>query len=420
MSADNVIKADGFDAFAFGSQCQDIRELTDTPVNRDIWTSLYKLRPAINEQSSARHKSVIEGMMETREWKELRETTKLSEAAATLATLKLAPEINAKLPPEKDKNKPMSDDTRRALRAIAKAVAEETQEDIDNAMAFLAGEGHGTDVNPQGTDAASLVRIAMALKRNPKLAQIAKIAGRMRLLAERAHRNRPQHGPDEIVDIETGNAIPRLLPMELIAAGNPTLRLDFERRFIEKQLLMYRMESKEPEGRGPIIVCLDSSVSMIAPFADSTREVWSKAVALTLMQIAAKERRDFCLIHFGINCDVRRFKRNPDSSDIMKGLMIFHNAGGTEFIPPLDNALAICEESSFRKADIVFITDGESSLTEAWREDWRKRANAIGTRLHAIFVGANGPDLESISDTISHIDPRDAKDSEALDIAFSI
>src|SRR5207249_4537867 len=46
-------------------------------------------------------------------------------------------------------------------------------------------------------------------------------------------------------------------------------------------------------GRGPMIVCLDGSGSM-----EGEKEIWSKAVALTLLEIARRQRRLFRFICF--------------------------------------------------------------------------------------------------------------------------
>jgi hypothetical protein len=74
-----------------------------------------------------------------------------------------------------------------------------------------------------------------------------------------------------------------LLPHELLALRHPVLRRDFARRFLDAELLQYTLRAVEEKGRGPMIVCIDGSSSMAGD-----KEIWSKAVSLTLLDIAQR------------------------------------------------------------------------------------------------------------------------------------
>ena len=67
---------------------------------------------------------------------------------------------------------------------------------------------------------------------------------------------------------------------------HPLLRKDFHRRFLDQELLQYSLRGVEEKGKGPMIVCLDGSSSMAGD-----KEIWSKAVTLTLLEIARRQRR---------------------------------------------------------------------------------------------------------------------------------
>jgi hypothetical protein len=71
------------------------------------------------------------------------------------------------------------------------------------------------------------------------------------------------------------------------------LRKDFTRRFLDGQLLLYSLRGIEEKGRGPVIVCLDGSSSMMGD-----KEIWAKALTLTLLEIARRQRRLFRSICF--------------------------------------------------------------------------------------------------------------------------
>ena len=87
--------------------------------------------------------------------------------------------------------------------------------------------------------------------------------------------------------------------------------------------------------------------------------------------------------------------------------------GGTQFDGVLTEALERAEKcftgESKGKADIVFITDGQSYLDEEWIEDFNRRRKEIGVRIYSVYIGGawdmtyeNGPVslLQRISDIV--------------------
>ena len=82
----------------------------------------------------------------------------------------------------------------------------------------------------------------------------------------------------------------------MIALHHPILRKDFHRRFLDQELLQYSLRGVEEKGKGPMIVCLDGSSSMAGD-----KEIWSKAVTLTLLEIARTPAPavSFDLLFFG-------------------------------------------------------------------------------------------------------------------------
>ena len=96
-------------------------------------------------------------------------------------------------------------------------------------------------------------------------------------------------------EVGVGAELSRLLPHELLALRHPILRRDFTRRFVEAELLQYALRAVEEKGKGPMIVCLDGSSSMAGD-----KEIWSKAVSLTLLDIAQRQRRLFRSICFAV------------------------------------------------------------------------------------------------------------------------
>lgn len=440
-NGEHVIRRDGYDASAYEQARGDMQELRGLEAQgesrgdplfkallEDVFSSVFKFLPRVGENlppALSQHKGLIEEAMKTAEWERLRLTTKLDEVASGLATAEIGKQLVQKVKPRPKRSpspKPGeasapfvgkdADEQRRILKGIIKTATEETEEKLD-AVAALAGTEAGSGGK---TDLAAVRAVSSQLSRNPKLRQIAALAGRMRFAALARHKTRVSHGPDEIVDIEVGRDLGRILPSEMVQLRHPILRRDFLRRYAEGQLLQYRVEGQEKLGKGPIVVCIDTSGSMAGQ-----REVWAKGVALGLLAIARKEHRSFCIVIFGSAHELQswEFDGQPDVSVLLRALEHFYK-GGTDFARPLGHALSKCEESKYERADIIFITDGQAPLHESWIEDFLKRKVARGTRLYSILIGTSDPGpLVAVSDGIAYL-YNPAEDAEALDLAFGI
>ena len=168
---------------------------------------------------------------------------------------------------------------------------------------------------------------------------------------------------------------------------HPVLRKDFYRRFLDQELIQYSLRGVEEKGKGPMIVCLDGSSSM-----SGDKEIWSKAVALTLLEIARKQRRLFRSICFSsAETPLQVLDMNPrdryevETKTIMD-LAEYFPGGGTDFQKPLDAALECLGESRFKKGDIIFITDGECQVDPEWAEQFREEKERLGFSLFSILI----------------------------------
>jgi len=94
--------------------------------------------------------------------------------------------------------------------------------------------------------------------------------------------------------------------------------------------------------------------------------------------------------------------------------------GGTRFDRPLEKAVEILNESHFKKADVVFVTDGEANLGNKFI-DWfnklkkEKDFNVLGIKINDSSNGMQV--LSAFSDQIVNI--RDFQEEEGH-IAFEI
>ena len=129
---------------------------------------------------------------------------------------------------------------------------------------------------------ATAVAIVLAIRKQSKVTQ--ELTPAERALNDKVF----ERSSEELLEVEQGDALHRLLPHELLSLHHPVLRKDFYRRFLDQELIQYSLRGVEDKGKGPMIVCLDGSSSM-----SGDKEIWSKAVTLTLLEIARKQRRLF-------------------------------------------------------------------------------------------------------------------------------
>lgn len=438
---DHIIRQDGYDLAAYEQAREDLPELADVeqsgeqrdPTFRslaeDIHASLYKRHPIIapGAFASDHHREIIEEMMQTTEWDKLRATTVMNEGAAALGTIELAKRVSHNLPvPRRDARGVVSvpkeitligakdrDAVRRTMRKLLEEAKEATEEGLED-LAVL-GRGWGSGQGGGGTtDVREVAAVRSRIQRASVLRDIMTLAGRMRRMALRKHADRVRHGPDELVDVELGAEVSRALPSELsMLVAHPALRLDFFVRLAERRVLQYRMEGREKQGRGPIVVAIDTSASM-----RGRREVWSKALALGLLAIAIHERRQFGIILFSGPGQAKLFEyeRTPAIETVIASLEFFYN-GGTDYVTPLDLAMDLCETSKHNKADIIFITDDECGVSPEWEKEFMRRREARGTRLYSIILASRSSTMATLSDGICHIYDT-SQDAEATDLAF--
>src|SRR5437764_13357300 len=185
-------------------------------------------------------------------------------------------------------------------------------------------------------------------------------------------------GAAEAYDIERGSELGRLIPSEMLAMHHPVLVRDFRRRLLEGEVLQYRLREDEQKNRGPMVVCIDVSSSM-----QGEKELWAKAVSLTLMDIARRQRRLFraVLLSSGPSSlkvvDLNELHRyQPELRKVLE-MAEYFPGGGTDFQAPIDAAVPLLEDKKLKRGDIVVITDGECQVGPEWLEALRRRKEEL-------------------------------------------
>jgi len=247
--------------------------------------------------------------------------------------------------------------------------------------------------------AGERIDLGRKLTTNAKLKKLAQMVGRMREQARALRRSLFERANTEVYDVSVGAELSRLLPHELSSLRHPILKRDFARRYVDAELLQYALRDQEQKGRGPMIVCLDGSSSMAGE-----KEIWSKALSLTLLEIAQRQRRPFRSICFASAdtplqvLDLNGRMRYVAELDKILQLAEYFPGGGTDFQKPLDAALAYLRQVRFRRGDIVFITDGECRVDPQWLETFREAKERLGFALFSVLIDVGPSSLGALKD----------------------
>ncbi len=246
--------------------------------------------------------------------------------------------------------------------------------------------------------AGERLELGRRLARNRKIAELARLVGRFKQEARALRRKTIDRGSAELYDIERGSELGRLIPAELLALHHPGLRLDFHRRLLEGAVLQYQLRQDEQKGKGPMVVCVDVSSSM-----QGEKELWAKAVALTLADIARRQRRLIRAVLFSSGesslkvLDLNRERRyEPELKKVLE-MAEYFPGGGTDFEKPLDAAVELLEDRKLKRGDIVIITDGESSVTPEWLERMRARKEELQFSIYAVLMDVGSSETSTLA-----------------------
>ena len=204
------------------------------------------------------------------------------------------------------------------------------------------------------------------VRQSTALKEISKYLGRFREIFAQAKKNSYAYGRGETYSLELGNNLSRALTSELAMLATPETIPLFLRKYQQKQIKQYHRREPIYKGMGDIICCLDESSS-----TEGEAAAWGKAVAMTLLEIAAESRRSFALIHFAgsSSCQVDIFRPDEYTLDDKLTAAETFLGGGTNFERPICEAIRLMDAEGFEKADVVFITDGECELPDACRRE---------------------------------------------------
>ena len=305
----------------------------------------------------------------------------------------------------------------RARAALRKAVAAASK-DVADTKEAMAGLAPGMERAPLAHEQAdtSRLQVATLLRSNPGFREVLRRAGRIHRLASDRRKVRTENAKSEVVDLERGGDLARILPSQLARLRHPKLRVLALRDIVERQALQYRLQGKEPLGRGPIVVLLDESGSMHGEPA-----MWAHAVGIALVLQGSHEKRTVTVAGFNAHVTwamrvekgiaytwtgpsrAAGWVQSGTTKDATLTLLSRGVSGGTEFDAPLNWSLdhGGCED----RADIVFVTDGQDRVGAATLARVAE-AKTKGLRLFDLCVnaGAAAPGMAELCDEVCEID----------------
>lgn len=229
------------------------------------------------------------------------------------------------------------------------------------------------------------------VRNNPMLQGITRQLGRMKEMLSDLRKNDYAHGRGEKYTVTRGRDMKNLLSGELALMASPATTPLFLRKYHAKGLLQYAKRERVHKGYGDVIVCLDESGSTEGENAE-----WGKALALAVQDICAHEGRKYALIHFSGKGQFRTDLFLPGqytSEDLLFAAEHFFD-GGTNFETPIREALRLINEEAFENADILFITDGEETISDELASELQEAIQDARCSVVGLLLDADSPSME--------------------------
>lgn len=341
-------------------------------------------------------------------WNNLKAKADTNAALATVSTISIGKTI---VFPEEQEGEEGSDGdgdgelSNEMRKSIAKAV-QDASDDADNAenLQRLWGDQEGQDLTQ---DPAKLRTMLDILKNSERLQLVVKMLGRFRNQFRHARMVKSEYIPEEFVDIELGNDITKLLPSARILLADEELYILFLIKYLQRSLLQQVKHGNESLDSGPIVVLVDVSGSMeysIGNFpgvGPISRVDWATALAVTMTTMAKEQKREYYIAVFDT-----RIRRELDSTTQHVGIqelsefLAVRAGGGTNFEQPLARGLEVMTQSEYDKADMVFITDGECRVPEAFLTKFLASKDERQFKVTGIVCGTSGDSIKSFCDEV--------------------
>ena len=251
----------------------------------------------------------------------------------------------------------------------------------------------------------NLEKYAAVLRKNSDLREIIELVGRIELEYGSKKLNLSPYSKSEVHTVTFSGDIQTLLPIEAVKLKNPILKLKFYADMLEGKLLTYQLRGKNwnsdvagKKRKGPVVALVDTSASM-----RGSPEITAKAVLLAITKRMLKEGRDVKVILFSSKWQIFEIELT-DKKRMGQEFLEFlkYTFGGrTDFNTALHAGLKTMKgEKAFEGADILFLTDGVSELSEIpLIREWKEIKTERKARIFSLIIGnSDAGGLEQVSD----------------------
>lgn len=240
-------------------------------------------------------------------------------------------------------------------------------------------------------------------EKNPDLRKIINFIGRREFDPPADRIRYSPFGKNRIQTVRFSDSINNLLPMEAAKLLNPALKWKFYADMLEGKLLSYQLLGKHYTGpprikpRGPMIALVDTSGSM-----HGTPQTLAKAAVLAMSKLMLSQQRDMKVILFAStsqHLEIELSSRKKMSERFLN-FLLYTFGGGTDFNTALASGLKSLKEKDFQGADLLFITDGKSEISdELVLARWEEAKKKYNAKVYSLIVGGSGAGgLSQISD----------------------
>lgn len=205
--------------------------------------------------------------------------------------------------------------------------------------------------------------------RYPAVLQVAKVLGRVaddegpeRVPLGMGSKNRVFHSsPSDIEGVGVGNDIASLLPLEMAQMADESLSSLFAYKYATRRLQTFSYKSQimhpshklqlhRARQKGPMVVCLDTSASMLGVPTEIAH-----SLVVKLLQLALQQDREFLLIPFAVNAKPFDVRQNRSR---LLDFFRTQASGDTDAVQMLQLTIStLCSKPEYGGADVLLVSD---------------------------------------------------------------
>lgn len=342
-----------------------------------------------------------------------REAAKASQDAKAARELADEAQLEAEVKAEELMGKPGSAEAKakaEELRRIGLAALQQARQKVQEVSETLEAWGlEEAELSHQPIPES--LTLVERMRKNEAFRKFQALLGRIRKIAARKARSKVAGEGARIAAPELGRDIRRADRSELVALTNPALRAKALRRWAAGELRLRGQKTKQKLGHGPVVVCEDASGSM-----DGAKQMWAKAVNLSAAHFAKLQRRSFGWVMF--DSSVRKSGVYPEgrmSAEQMLELAESRAGGGTDFEKPLRKAIEMIQKEGLKKADILFLTDGECAVSDAFLAEFKAVKTSLEFNVIVVLMDVGSTSdatVKKFADRVERVSAFTAEEAE--------